>query len=129
MLKKRFTTCLISSALILPGPVMSEPINEQYEQKNLDESSREGDVDNRGFYTSLGLSIGLTSNVPLESTNNSAPWISDESYQINKTIGPNIAIGYIFPGAWRLEGEYLGLYPTATNKFRILGRKTWNDGD
>ena len=120
---------MISSALIVPGPVMSEPINEQYEQKNLDESSKEGDVDNRGFYTSLGLSIGLTSNVPLESTNNSAPWISDESYQINKTIGPNIATGYIFPGAWRLKGKYLGLYPTATNKFKILGRKTWNDGD
>ena len=65
----------------------------------------------------------------LASTNDSAPWISDESYQINKTIGPNIAIGYIFPGAWRLEGEYLGLYPTATNKFKILGRKNWNDGD
>ena len=129
MIKKRFATYLIFSALITPGPVMSEPINEQYEQKNQTESSRERNVESSGFYTSLGLSIGLTSNISLESTNDSAPWISDESYQINKTIGPNIAIGYIFPGAWRLEGEYLGLYSTATNKFKILGRKTWNDGD
>lgn len=59
---------------------MSELINEQYEQKNMTESSREHNVENSGFYTSLGLSIGLTSNISLESTNNSVPWISDESY-------------------------------------------------
>ncbi len=129
MVKKRITTCLISSALMIPGPAMSESIKDQYEQKNLAESSRQGDSDNSRFYTSLGLSIGLISNISLESTNNSAPWISGESYQINKTIGPNIAIGYIFPGAWSLEGEYLGLYPTATNKFKISERKTWNNGD
>ena len=108
---------------------MPEPINEQYEQKKQTQSNRERNIENSGFYTSLGVSIGLTSNMSLESTNDSAPQISDESYQINKTIWPNIAIGYIFPGAQRLEGEYLGLYPTATNKFKILGRKTWNDGD
>ena len=63
MIKKRFATYLIFSALITPGPVMSEPINEQYEQKNQTESSRERNVENSGFYTSLGLSIGLTSNI------------------------------------------------------------------
>ncbi|KZR66259.1 hypothetical protein PMIT1306_00205 [Prochlorococcus sp. MIT 1306] len=81
MMKERFATCLIFSALIMPGPVMSKPINEQYEQKNLTESSRERNAENSGFYTSLGLSIGLTSNMSLESTNDSAPWISDESYK------------------------------------------------
>ncbi|KGG27412.1 hypothetical protein EV13_2076 [Prochlorococcus sp. MIT 0702] len=41
MIKKRFTTCLISSVLIDPGPVMSEAIDKQ---KGLTESSREGDA-------------------------------------------------------------------------------------
>ena len=57
---------------------MSEPINEQYEQKNQTELSRERDFENSSFYTSLELSIDLTSNLSLESSNDSAPWISDE---------------------------------------------------
>lgn len=44
---------------------MSEPINEQYEQKNQTESNRERNIESSDFYTSLDLSIGLTSNISL----------------------------------------------------------------
>jgi hypothetical protein len=70
------------------------------------------------FYESLGISVGLEGSVPINAPSNSA--CSNESFQTDPTIAPNVAISNSFPGVWRAELEYLGYFAYAANKF-ILG--------
>ena len=70
-----------------------------------------------GFYTSVGISAGIEGSVPINDTSNSA--FSNESFQTDPTIAPNVAIGYSFPGAWRAELEYVGYFAESSNKFTL----------
>jgi opacity protein-like surface antigen len=72
-----------------------------------------------GFYTSVGISVGIEGSVPINDPSNSA--FSNESFQTDPTIAPNAAIGYSFPGAWRAELEYVGFFADSTNKFTLGG--------
>lgn len=75
--------------------------------------------DSTGFYTSVGISVGIEGSVPINDPTNSA--FSNESFQTDPTIAPNAAIGYSFPGAWRAELEYVGFFADSTNKFTLDG--------
>ena len=72
-----------------------------------------------GFYTSVGISVGIEGSVPINDPSNSA--FSNESFQTDPTIAPNVAIGYSFPGAWRAELEYVGYFAESSNKFTLGG--------
>jgi opacity protein-like surface antigen len=72
-----------------------------------------------GFYTSVGISAGIEGSVPIKDSSNSA--FSNESFQADSTIAPNVAIGYSFPGAWRAELEYIGYFADSTNEFTLGG--------
>ena len=70
-----------------------------------------------GFYTSVGISVGIEGSVPINDPSNSA--FSNESFQTDPTIAPNLSIGSSFPGAWREELEYVGYFADSTNKFTL----------
>ena len=61
-----------------------------------------------GFYTSVGISVGIGGSVPINEPSDSA--FSNESFQTDPTIAPQCGIGSSFPGAWREELEYVGYF-------------------
>ncbi|MCP9774878.1 outer membrane beta-barrel protein [Cyanobium sp. WAJ14-Wanaka] len=73
-----------------------------------------------GVYGSLGIGVGFGSSIGINDPSTSA--FSNESFKTSTTVGPNVAIGYVFPGAWRVEAEYLGLFASATDSFTYNGQ-------
>jgi opacity protein-like surface antigen len=72
-----------------------------------------------GFYGALGIGVGLNSTIPLN--NGTGSPYTDETFKTQTNVGPNVALGYAFPGAWRAEAEYLGLFTDFNDNFLLSG--------
>lgn len=105
---RRFATTVGSMALVAVLPLPGQ-------------AQESGKAEPVGIYTAIGIGVGFGSSIGIDDAPSSA--FSNETFTTNTTVGPNVAVGYAFPGAWRAEVEYLGLFAGATNTFTESGKR------